>query len=566
LSNFILQGESAEVGTGTYGGTWTIRGRLGGGADQVFDFVGNPTFTGNVTYTSLNSSNTWTINNSGNYTVEHQGAVAFNEPAGTVVLTEGTGTFEFSGTASTNFTDTSAAGVGSLGSILYSKTAGGLTLQNDIEGTGLSFGAASAGTLNANGNDVTLGSSGLDCTNAGGAILTLGNGTWVCSGIWDVDDVGTFNGNQALVQLTGTADIRSDTGTTLYDLEISGTITLPNIDQRQYINNSLTIKNGGELINNEASSYGLYLSAGTLTVEATGTLSGTGYCRTENSTVNNSAGGSWTIANTIFQRASNIQGVFGGVVLCINEHTGVDYTLTFGGATTFNGTSVTFNADTTRTYTLDNSGNYTITCQGDVTFSETGGGALAITEGTGGWQLTGTANQTVTNSAALDNIGDLLTDKTAGRVTLASSIFCQAFQFDDGDFDLAGFTVTAEGNVDVNGGVGLARFWNGVDEDMANGKFVVGNGGASAGTLDGTAGQQLVIDNLDFDLQNSSTLTATYCDIGTSDVTNGTGDATDASNSNDGGNSGWNFAAAGGKTIFNLSPTPAANDTWEVAP
>jgi len=80
------------------------------------------------------------------------------------------------------------------------------------------------------------------------------------------------------------------------------------------------------------------------------------------------------------------------------------------------------------------------------------------------------------------------------------------------------------------------------------GGFVVGNDGIAAGTMDGVSGTQLDLMGLAFDLQNSSTLVANYCDISFSAVSNGTGDATAVTNSDGGDNTNWSFAS--GATPF----------------
>ena len=125
-----------------------------------------------------------------------------------------------------------------------------------------------------------------------------------------------------------------------------------------------------------------------------------------------------------------------------------------------------------------------------------------------------------------------------------------------GDVDLNGKTVTVggntdsqdtnKGNVDIDGGtgdVGGFRFHNGTDYDMSSGVFDMDDGLL---TLDGTSGNHLEIDDLDFNLATSVTGTAVWCDVVGSVNTYVTSEIDATSNcSDDTGNTGWDFGAAG---------------------
>lgn len=437
------------------------------------------------------------------------------------------------------------------------------------------------GILNANGNNVNIGDGGLDCTGGSAATITLGNGTWTCAGDWDDTDIGTKNYNQSLVKLTGSgpATISSSISKGFYSLQFSGTYTCPTsmstyrdftIDESQQL--SMTGGSLGCYSNSTVNTINGVLSMGTgrtvqfrglgssTTIGTNGSITGDGTALwQDNQTVTNN--GDISCSNN-YLRTSIISlsgtGVFGGTNWIIEGHT-ASTSLTIDSNLRFTATSVLFDADALGVYTVDNTGNYTLTFEGDLTLSESVG-SLTWIEGTGTVKFSGSSSHNFTDNASVGSLGNVLVSKTGGVLGIASNMSCEDFTFDDGDLDVNGQTITCNGGLNVDGGSAGGRFWNGVDEDMANGKFVIGNASLSAGTIDGDSGQQLVIDNLDFDLQNSSTITATYCDIGTSDVTNGTGDATDPTNTDLTGNTNWDFGVAEASIVQLLSGVSQSAD------
>jgi hypothetical protein len=427
------------------------------------------------------------------------------------------------------------------------------------------------GTLNANGNDVNIGSGGLDCTGGSAATLTMGNGTWTCAGDWDDEDVGTKNYNLSTTVFTGSSvSLTTAPGKDFYDFQVSGTtlslLTGANIrgditidDSKEFIvsgggistsgTNSHNIN--GTLTINSPRNVQFRGTGSTTTVGGNGKITGTGTAiwQDDQFIVNN---GEISCGTHYVRESQTVSGtgVFGGTNWIIEDHSGGN-TFVVNSNLRFTATSVTFDADALDVFTVDNTGNYKLTFEGGLTLSQTSGG-LTWNEGSGTVEFSGSSSHNFTDTASVGSLGNVIVNKTAGVLGIVSSMSCEDFTFDDGDLDVNGQTITCNGGLDVNGSTG-ARFWNGTDEDMSNGKFVIGNASLSAGTLDGDSGQQLVIDNLDFDLQNSSTLTATYCDIGTSDVTNGTGDATDPTNTDLTGNTNWDFGVAEASIVQLLS-------------
>lgn len=197
--------------------------------------------------------------------------------------------------------------------------------------------------------------------------------------------------------------------------------------------------------------------------------------------------------------------------------------------------SVTVTKAGTGSFTVVNTNNPNFTLQGDLIWSVTGG-SIGWTKGTGTITLSGSADQAVDFYNL--TIEDLVVDKPGGRVTFGNSFTTDSFVFDDGDVDVNGYVVTVAGALDVNGGSGLARFWDGASADMSNGQIVVGGNL----TMDGAAGFQLLITNLDF-VANGGLATTTCATVTNSQNTGSINiDATGVGNvDNGGGNTGWNF-------------------------
>lgn len=393
-------------------------------------------------------------------------------------------------------------------------------------------GSAYTGTLDAATFDVGIGAGGLDCSDGGSATLDLGSGTWTCAGDWDNGDIGTLTQGTSTVLMTGTATIKTF-AKNIYSLEIAATGDVT-IGAGTYcrVDGSLMIRSGGELTQNSAESSSLTVNVD-LTLEATGTLNGTGEVIFSGDTLDNSAGGTYAPASTVTSRAVTINaGIYGGTMTC-NLNNG-SRTLTIGGNVTFTG-ALTIDADVAGTFTIDNSGNYTITCQDAVTFAESTG-TLAITEGTGTWAMTSTGDQVITNTAALDNIGHLLINKGASgqKVTLASAITCQNFTGQEGTFDPAGQTITIAGNCDWQSGF---DFNDAVDTLNGSTWAITGNFTTVAIDLasNSNAGWTLTVSGT---AVASGTGDVADCNAGGTEIDASAGPWTDS-----GSNTNWNFGS-----------------------
>jgi len=414
------------------------------------------------------------------------------------------------------------------------------------------------GTLDLNGNDLTT--SG-DMTFDGAGTVDCGEGVLTCSGHFDNQDQATWTYGTSTVVLDGTAkNLTGSSAKDLYNLTIDGTITIvaattSGVD----VHNDLVINNGKQITIDEQLRLvtGAVTNNGTIvcddvlllygsTLTNSGTLSGTGTARIESgSSVTGT--GTWSVSNTHSKRDNTFDGTTGttyGGTWLLQADNG-SRTLTLKGTITWSG-DVTFDNDqgVTKTYTIDcSTHNPTLAFQGDLSLTATGGGAIDWGPGTGTITFSGSSNQSVDLNG--DSVEDIVINKSGGVITFTDDFTCDSFQADAGDMDINGKTITSEGNVDINGGSAGAQFYDGAAHDMDNGKLICGSAGASALTLDGDVGEQLEIDNLDFDLQNASTGAATFCDVEDSDNATGTIDATAASNNDNGNNTGWNFGAAG---------------------
>lgn len=389
------------------------------------------------------------------------------------------------------------------------------------------------GALNGNGNNVNIGAGGIRAT-ASGATLTAGSGTWTITG-------GTVNYTDISVN-EGLSTFEFYNACNIYGKgEFGGDECFYNIIARS--GSTVTIKNSTRMIEaltieNSATisvdvSKTLQVVGGTVTNN--GTISGSGLVQAYTSNlVNNNI---WSCKTTVLGTCS-ITGTYAADVEFNNSYINATLTIPAGGLV-LEGITTVYTGNSG--YTFNNAAGGAVNIKGNFVKAGTFLYQVGWIQGSGGIQFTGANNQSYNASIFSQAVDAITVNKTGGRLTLTGNGPCKSFTLSLGDFNLNGYTLTCNGAIIIDGGVGAGRFWNGTDEDMANGKFVIGAYAQSAGTVDGDSGQQLVIDNLDFDLQNSSTITATYCDIGTSDVTGGTGDATDPTNTNQGGNSGWSF-------------------------
>lgn len=430
-------------------------------------------------------------------------------------------------------------------------TSANCTLSGNITCQGVRFDNTYSGTVNANGNIWALGSSGLDCTGGGSATFVSGSANHTCSGVFDIRDMGTWTqgtgkwtltgtgqsmfGSTTLipnhVEVTGSYTVSTSTNAfRLKTLTVSGTLTVSFEMRLDDANCAIDLQTGGVI---SGSSLMWFRGSGSATV----TLNGTTF-----------APGSLLFGGSCSPTVTGSLATIGCDVTW-TPTAGSGHTFTWATNKTITG-GLNYNT-ATRAVTVDMStNNPNLIIQGNF---ETNASGLTYNKGTGTITLSGSSNQTLAISG-LGQVEDLVIDKSAGRVTVTTNFASDTFTGTDGDFDIDGFTADIGGAVDINGNTGF-RFDNGTNSSMANGGgthgvFLVGQDGSGNLTLDGNGGQLLITD-LNFDYDNTSTGTALSCDVNDSlgpAGLSGTGtdiDATDASNNEIGGtNTGWDFGGA----------------------
>lgn len=238
------------------------------------------------------------------------------------------------------------------------------------------------------------------------------------------------------------------------------------------------------------------------------------------------------------------------------HHVSVNFTTAYWYLTNDLTCTGNFTVEATNTNSIDLNG-YDLTVTGDCTWG--GSGSIYLGEGEitvgGDWDSTGftgawleeTADIVLDGSGAFDlgsaadTFGGTVT--ISGDYTLGADFSCAGFVGSSGDFDLNGHTITSSGNVDINGSSGF-RFHNGIDYSMSDGKFDVDGG---AVTLDGSQGDQIYVEDLDFDLATGVTGTANWAHVTNSVCTyvDSEFDATSHGNDDGSGNTGWDFEAKG---------------------
>lgn len=408
--------------------------------------------------------------------------------------------------------------------------------------------------------------------------VDCGNATITCGGNWDNADQTTWVRATSTVVLSGSSKtITTRNSKLFYNLTISGSYTSnggsalqPTIDGGT-LTISGTLSGTGDLSIQDTAS----TSAAALVVTSAGSVSQDGI--TLNGFLSGSVsltidtGATWSIGKLNCYANVNINATGAGTLTITGNDTFLwqelyngGKTLKFGAGTFLIGTAATFDQNkSAQTSTIDLvTNNASLIFQNSVTIQEAS--TLNWSAGTGTITFSGTADQTVTTPDGWTEVlEDIVIDKdnSTAKVTLASDVYTQSFTGTQGRFDLNGNTLFSDGNVDIDTTGGF-QFHNGTDNDMSDGvtdgKFDLDGGSL---TLDGTSGTHLEIDNLDFDLAAAVTGTATYCDVINSTCTYVTSaiDATAASNTDNGGNTGWNFGS--GYTLTALSGSYAFSGT-----
>lgn len=323
------------------------------------------------------------------------------------------------------------------------------------------------------GNMTFDGAGTVDCTSS----------QITCSGNWDGLHQ-AFTVGTSLLKMTGAAKTFSSAWNGRMNLEISGTIS--SVANPEC--NNITILNGGTYTIPAWTTLHVY---GAMVVNIGGTLTGPA-----NSVSNFRHGSSVTNAGTYSATATwtrdNVtigNGTYGGTWNCENNDAGAGRTLTLGlagGETIIFTAEVVFDADTGQTYTVDlNTNDPAVEFRGDVDITETGGGTLTWSKGSGSVTFAGAVGvqQYTDNTAAIQDLGTVYHDDNGygSILQLLSDMECSNFFGVDGEFDVNGMQLDDHGALDWATGYLLS--------DPVGGDFVVGgNFTADAQDISGASG------------------------------------------------------------------------------
>ncbi len=403
-----------------------------------------------------------------------------------------------------------------------------------------------------------------DMTFDGTGIFDCGTGTLTCSGNFDNKDQGTWTrGTSTLVMDGAGKTITGSNSNDLNNLTTSGSITVSasttssllirgtwsntgSLDCEQLVFIYANYTSGGDItiatgkyIRMTAGTMAFEPSSGTITSEGTGFLYGwqsnltiTAGTSTWDCQIINDYGNVNLGAGT-YKKPVTLRNIAGTRTLLMGKSS--SDVIIFED-------DVSFTVTSAAVWTIDcGTNDVDLTFQGSVSLVETSG-TINWTKGIGTITVSGSADQDVDFNDEI--IEQIIIDKSGGNLKFTGGFTA--------DFMQATGTLGAH-TVDINGQTGIilagaltfTKSANGprfetalASTDMQNGKIKIG----AASVINGYSGNQLTVENLDFDV-NSQTLTATFCDIDNSDVTNlGTADATAASNTD---------------------VTPASSDNWD---
>jgi hypothetical protein len=490
-------------------------------------------FTGDVEFESTDGGGSLTIaNNTNNPNIEIQGDVIWTETAGTITYTAGTGDLTLSGTADQDID----FGGQQPEDFSVAKSAGALNLNSGTFVAGANsaaFDFACSGDADvdmatfdltlADGGDFLADSSGEFDAGTGTISLTNGNYTYT--------SVGTYTGGTSTLSMSGTGNLagKNSSAQPLYNLDVTsgavvtvtailwttGTVT---VDGTLSLNNLVSLRDNG--VGTVVGAAGQITGAGTYVLRSP--LAGQGLL---------------TFAGTIDVARFEVQHPAIGAIIAANTFDcGLFYVsgtaasaavLELSGAYIFTGDVELASTNASGSLTLDNSVNDPdIEIQGDFIWTETVG-TLTYTPGLGDFTCGGAANQDIDFSGS--SLEDFIVNKSAGAVTLLSSVSPNSVLLTDGTLDIDGNNLTTVGNFTAAAGT--------TTQDTATGGLItVGDTFAS----NGTSPSPNIWNGPDLDVTTAGS--ASYTTVTNSDASAGVDiDATDGTNTDLGGNPGWLF-------------------------
>lgn len=399
---------------------------------------------------------------------------------------------------------------------------------------------AGAFTVDGATNNPTINVTGdLGSSDGGGNItLNMGNGTWTCSGDFDISAVTTFNRDAGTIVLSGAAkNLVLQTTTTFYKLTISGTITQTAGDF--IMRNVLSLT--GTLTINTTLSGELYGGQGSISIGTSGILAGAGtfYCF-DNTPL--AVTGSWRITIAAFYWARGHSGANG---LPSGTYESADFYITnatsgvFAELHQFQAGTFTFTGDVHfdqfgaggANLTIQNTtNNPSFIFEGNVTCSE-GGSTLTWQAGTGTITLSGAGAGTQTINFLAKSVEDIIVDDTGAVKQLTGGVTTELFTGTNGTIDVNGQTVVSSGNWTMGAGIDFS--------DLV-GSDITFSGSPTWDGRDLNASGAWVL------TVASGTLTVSNSTVANSDASGSANkiDASDGTNTDNGSNTFWNFGAA----------------------
>jgi len=324
---------------------------------------------------------------------------------------------------------------------------GNVTIDTTGAGAYIVTAATNNPTLNFNGN-LTMQSSG-----AGALTFVAGSSTYNCAGDVDLSGVDTLTRGNSTLTMSGT----------------SKTLALPSAESNAIANVNITgtIEKTGSGVNKGTlnvtgtltmtGSWTFDTAAGAVEIENTGTLTGAGSITIKDGASIDKQDGTWSVTNTYVQRGAQLIGAtYGGTWLFEQDNTSTN-TVTMGTAAsqtfTFSG-PVTFDHDTASgAYTIENATyNPDYVFQDNVTITESGGGTLTWTKGSGYIKLSGAGSGSQTIALLGKSVEGIQVDDDGATKVFDANGFTSAYLDvvrGDVDFDTNNPDVTLTGILDV---------------------------------------------------------------------------------------------------------------------
>jgi len=358
------------------------------------------------------------------------------------------------------------------------------------------------------------------------ASLTMGDATWTCNGDWTPGS--NVTRNNSLLVMTGTSKTLS-TASDVEDLTINSGATITTDGGGNASVRGVFTLNGSLTVDTDA-----LILRSTVTIASTATLTGSGKIRSQGVSMSINSAATLTLTEIEFRNTQTIPARDYSDVADVNFNATNVGTSTFtigSGTITVDGFHV--NSTSGRTAAVTGSANNPDwVIQGDVTINVAGD--VTWTAGTGTITANGTADQSwrwydSVNMTAIQTTEDIIINKSAGTLTLASDIKAESFTGTDAHFDPAGYNIDTTNDFDITDGFTIEPTGLNGSAITVGGDFSVAGSFGNELDLRATAAWTLTV---------TGVADADYVRVANSDASGGI--SVTATNSFDhGGNSNW---------------------------